>query len=207
MSDVEAIKSKLFNAWDSYHSFAVNKSQLISSLDSQTKELLEIALIQEQLLPIQAGLHTSSIKSFFQDYAMDSEPKKVIWLCDLFIKVDGSISEDKEEYAFYLLFKEHCQSGGINERDLIDKYLKRVSQLPFYPVYDEIFKRDISASQEFNTSKMERNDLPPENNLSGFPKMWFHLGSIGKTLLSAILLLILFGVITSLSKIATYLIR
>jgi hypothetical protein len=44
-------------------------------------------------------------------------------------------------------------------------------------------------------------------DLSGFPKMWFHLGSLGKTLLGGILLLILFGVFTSLSKIAGYLAR
>ena len=125
MFDIHSIKMKLFDAWDSYHSFAVNKSQLISSLDNQTRGLLEIALIQEHLVHIQTGLHSISTKSSFDLYVAEIEPKNLFWLCDLFIKKDGSISEEKEEFILYLLFKEYCQGIGVNAEDLINKFTEK----------------------------------------------------------------------------------
>lgn len=208
MVDINSMKVKLFDAWDSYHSFAVNKSQLLSSLDNQIRELLEVALIQEHIVHIQTGLHSISTKSSFEIFITEIEPKNLIWLCDLFIKTDGSISEEKEEYILYLLFKEYCQGIGINAEDLINEYIEKIRILPFYPVYDEIFMREINSSQGNFSDAEEKIDAPmPNNELTGFPKMWFHLGSLGKGLLSGILLLVLFAILSSLSKIAPYLVR
>lgn len=207
MVDINSMKMKLFDAWDSYHSFAVNKSQLISSLDNQIRELLEVALIQEHIVHIQTGLHSISTKSSFELFATEIEPKNLIWLCDLFIKKDGSIREEKEEYTLYLLFKEYCQGIGVNTEDLINEYIEKVRTLPFYPVYDEIFMRELNSSKDNASNTEKKIDAPRENELTGFPKMWFHLGSLGKGLLSGILLLILFAILSSLSKIAPYLVR
>jgi hypothetical protein len=207
MGDIHSIKMKLFDAWDSHHSFAVNKSQLISSLDNQIRELLEIALIQEHIVQIQTKLHSISTKSSFEHFVTEIESKNLVWLCDLFIKIDGSISEEKEEYILYLLFKEYCQGNGVNAEDLINEYLVRIRTLPFYPVYDEIFMREMNSSQDKFSDTEEKKDATIPNELTGFPKMWFHLGSLGKTLLGGILLLILFAILSSLSKIAPYLVR
>jgi hypothetical protein len=128
-------------------------------------------------------------------------------LCDLFIKIDGSISEEKEEYILYLLFKEYCQGIGVNAEDLINEYIEKIRTLPFYPVYDEIFMRELNSLKDNASNTEEKIYAPMENELTGFPKMWFHLGSLGKGLLSGILLLILFAILSSLSKIAPYLVR
>lgn len=207
MKDTQKIKEKLFDAWDNYHSFATDKTNYLNSLDKSLKYLLKIALIQKITLPVQSGLFLSSPKETFNFYLNDIGKDNLIWFCDIFIEEDGSISIDKDKNNFYLEFEQYCINHSINSKELVDEYKKIITDLPFFPIYDQIFIRELSKIDKTDDGLKLEENVNAKNELQGFEKMWFHLGSLGKTLLGGILMLILFGLVTSLGKIGTYLIR
>jgi hypothetical protein len=206
MKDIQKLKDELFDAWEKYHSFSTEKTNFITSLNNDVKELLKIALIQKITLQVQSGLFLDTPKETFDVYLNEIGKDNLIWFCDVFIEEDGSISNDKNKNNFYLEFERYCVKNSIDSKELIDEYKKIIVNLPFFPIYDQIFIQELSKIDKTNDGLKLAEDLN-NKELQGFEKMWFHLGSLGKTLLGGILLLILFGLVTSLAKIGTYLSR
>lgn len=206
MKDIQKLKDELFDTWGKYHSFSTDKTNFITSLNNDVKELLKIALIQKITLPVQSGLFLDTPKETFDVYLNEIGKDNLIWFCDVFIEEDGSISNDKNKNKFHLEFEKYCVKNSINSKELIDEYKKIIVNLPFFPIYDQIFIQELSKIDKTNDGLKLAEDLN-NKELQGFEKMWFHLGSLGKTLLGGILLLILFGLVTSLAKIGTYLSR
>jgi hypothetical protein len=203
MKDTQKIKDELFDAWEKYHSFSVDKSNFITTLNNDVEELLKIALIQEKLLPLQSGLFINDVKESFDANLKEIGTENLLWMCEIFLDSNGTVSKKEEHHNFYLEFEKYCIKNSLNPIELIYEYKSKVSNLPFFPIYDQIFIRQLSETDK----KSKLTEDLKNKELQGFEKMWFHLGSLGKTLLGGILLLILFGLVTSLAKIGTYLSR
>jgi hypothetical protein len=206
MKDTQKLKDELFNAWEKYHSFSVDKSNFITTLNNDVKELLKIALIQEKLLPLQSGLFLNDTKESFDTSLREIGKENLLWLCEIFLDSNGTVSNKQEQHNFYLEFEKYCIKNSIDPKELMHEYKNRVSNLPFFPIYDQIFIRQLSETDKID-KKLKLTEGIHNKELQGFEKMWFHLGSLGKTLLGGILLLMLFGLVTSLAKIGTYLSR
>jgi hypothetical protein len=198
---------ELFDAWDLYHSPISNKDLLKNSLDPDVRELLEIAIIQQKLLPLQVGLGVTNINQTFYDYLHEIGEENLIWFCDVFINLDGSLSEDLTNNQIYLCFVEFCNKKNIDSDEIIHTYKNKIKNFDFYPIYDQIFKRELNSIGDVDTTIAIKSNENEGSNLQGFEKMWFHLGSLGKTLLGGSLLLVAVGLFTSLAKIGTYLTR
>jgi hypothetical protein len=198
---------ELFDAWDLYHSPISNKDLLKNSLDPDVRELLEIAIIQQKLLPLQVGLGVTNINQTFYDYLHEIGEENLIWFCDVFINSDGSLSKDLTNHQIYLSFLEFCNKKNIDIDEIINTYKNKIKHFDFYPIYDQIFRREFNLIDTGDPSVILKNNENDGSNLQGFEKMWFHLGSLGKTLLGGSLLLVAVGLFTSLAKIGTYLTR
>lgn len=207
MKDTQKLKEELFDAWDEYHSFAIDKNSFVNGLDGNLKNLLEIALIQKMILPVQSGIFLDTAKETFDVYLNNIGRDNLIWFCDVFIEEDGSISKDKIKNNFYLEFEKYCQKNSINSKELISRYKKIITNLPFYPIYDQIFIRELSKIDKTDDGSKLTENVNTKSELQGFEKMWFHLGSLGKTLLGGILMLVVFGLVSTMGKIGAYLVR
>lgn len=207
MKDTQKLKEELFDAWDEYHSFAIDKKSFVNGLDGNLKNILEIALIQKMTLPVQSGLFLDTAKETFDVYLNNIGEDNLIWFCDVFIEEDGSISKDKNKNNFYLEFEKYCQKNSINSKELISGYKKIITNLPFYPIYDQIFIRELSKIDKTDDGSKLTENVNTKSELQGFEKMWFHLGSLGKTLLGGILMLVVFGLVSTMGKIGAYLVR
>jgi hypothetical protein len=149
----------------------------------------------------------SNINQTFNDYLHEIGEENLIWFCDVFINLDGSLSEDLTNNQIYLCFVEFCNKKNIDSDEIIHTYKNKIKNFDFYPMYDQIFKRELNSIGDVDTTIAIKSNENEGSNLQGFEKMWFHLGSLGKTLLGGILLLVAFGLFTSLAKIGTYLTR
>jgi hypothetical protein len=207
MNENTELKTKLFDAWNLYHSSITNKELLMNSLDDQVKELLNIALVQEKMLPIQSGLGSSNIKMSFVDCLNETGKDNLIWFCDLFVNADGTINQEKLSSEYHQCFQEYCAQNNINYEHIVQEYRNKISNLIFYPVYDEIFKKKSEEFDNFKDKCVAPKQPQNQSNLHGFEKMRFHLRSLGKTFFGGIILLILFGIFVSLEKIALYIFR
>jgi hypothetical protein len=115
-----------------------------------SRALLEAAIIGEEVLVLDLAIHFQDGGPADNTDLQSWKEEKLFWLCQVFLKPDGTIVEEVSKVKFRNRFRLFCQDRGIDAHSLEKKYLEIANALPFFPVYDWVFTREIEFAETKN---------------------------------------------------------
>jgi hypothetical protein len=195
---VELLQDELWRVWATLKKLPVESPLSPNDLSDEGKTLFEAAIVGKRITEIEVGLDMWGVESTFQDHIKDWKQDKLYWACQIFLNPDGSFIPKTNAIEFRNLLKRYCDENSLTLNALESEYLKKVNSLPFFPVYDWLFGREL----EFNTTKSrqeqeikEQNQKPEEINATE-EKQSFLSGMVSELsgFLKGVLLLIIIGI-------------
>jgi hypothetical protein len=154
-TELEQLQEELWRVWRTIKKLPIDDPLSPSDLSVQGKKLLEAAIAGKRITELEVGIHLSGLESTFNDSIRDWKRDKLFWACQVFLSPDGSLIPKEDPLAFRNLFKKYCDENSIDLKDLEAEYLREINTLPFFPVYDWLFLREMELSGE-GTRKSSR---------------------------------------------------
>jgi len=153
---LESLQDQLWRAWCVYKRIPITNPLSPAELSSEVRALLEAAIIGKEVLVLDLAIHFQDGGPADNTDLQSWKEEKLFWLCQIFLKPDGTIVEEVSKVKFRNRFRLFCQDRGIDAHSLEKKYLETANALPFFPVYDWVFKREIEVAE---TKKSNVTDL------------------------------------------------
>jgi hypothetical protein len=141
------LQEELWIVWCGYKKIPNEKIILPKNLSEKGLELLEAAIVGERITEVIVGINLQGVESTFNEYMKKIKPDKVFWMCQVFMESDGTLVSDANIIQFRNLLKTYCDEQSLNLGELEKQFINKVNSLPFYPVYDWLFAKEINENQ------------------------------------------------------------
>jgi hypothetical protein len=144
---IEVLQDHLWRAWCVYKKISVKNPLAPNDLSSEARGLLEAAIIGEEVLLLDLAIQFQGGGPTDNSDLRSWKEEKLFWLCQVFIDSDGTIATETSKVKFRNRFRLFCQELQIDADSLEEKFLKVANELPFFPVYDWVFKRELETGK------------------------------------------------------------
>ena len=141
------LQDELWAVWCGYKKIPHEKIILPKNLSEKGLELLEAAIVGERITEVIVGMNLQGVQTTFNDYMIKIKPDKVFWMCQVYIEGDGTLISEKNNIDFRNLLKKYCDERSLDLSELEKQYIVKVNSLPFFPVYDWLYAREIKENQ------------------------------------------------------------
>jgi hypothetical protein len=178
--DLQSLQDELWRVWCTVNKVSIDHPLTPDDLSKKGKELLEVAVIGKRITELEVAIQLWGLDSAFSDHIMNWKEEKLFWACQVYLNPDGSLQNNSNAISFRNRLKSYCGEKSIVFATLENKFLEKVSSLPFYPVYDWLFTKEIEHSkctsinigtprdQAIPTQESERNSVAKNRLLEFF---------------------------------------
>lgn len=142
-SNLSELQDELWRVWCTVKKAPIADPLTPDELTEKGKELLEVAVIGKKLTEFEVAIDLWGLDSAFKDYVKNWKDEKLFWACQVYLNADGSIVSKTSAIEFRNRFKNYCDEKFISLDSLEKSFLEKVASLPFFPVYDWLFVREI----------------------------------------------------------------
>lgn len=149
----ESLEKELWRVWRTIKKLPIDDPLSPNELSASGKKLLEAAFAGKRITELEVGINLWGLESTFNDSMKDWKRDKLYWACQVFLTPEGSLIPKKDAIEFRNLLKKFCDENSINLKDLEAEYLRTVTSLAFFPVYDWLFCREMKLSEEETMKK------------------------------------------------------
>jgi hypothetical protein len=197
-SSLESLQDELWRVWGTVNKLAIDSPLSPNDLSDEGKSLLEAAIVGKRITEVEVAIFLHGLKQAFDLYITDWKKEKLFWACQIFLKPDGSLVAKSDAIEFRNLLKKYCDEHSLNLSDLEAEYLKKVTSLPFFPVYEWLFVKEAQFKNSPNfpvandVQPLEEETTPessfkPEEEKQGFLRNFFKDSVSGITTVAFIL--------------------